>query len=102
MDQPFPLLETLLEQEDFVRLLARSLLSDESQVDDVVQDAWLKAYRSPPRRPGALRQWLATVTRRLATLESSRNQAREKRERLAARPELYPVLSENPAGARGE
>ena len=90
MDEAFPMLETLLDQEDTIRRIARSLLSDESQVDDVVQEAWLRAYQSPPRYSGGLRAWLSTVTRRIASKQRRRDLARAQREERVARDETYP------------
>ena len=58
--------DLLLEHQDFVRGLAKSILFDDHRVDDVVQEAWLTALRRPPRQPAALRAWLATVVRNLA------------------------------------
>ena len=84
------MLETLLDQEDTIRRIARSLLSDESQVDDVVQEAWLRAYQSPPRYSGGLRAWLSTVTRRIASKQRRRDLARAQREERVARDETYP------------
>lgn len=65
--------EALLSHLDFVRGIARSLLFDEHEVDDVVQQTWLQAVRRPPRTATSLKSWLGTVTRNLA-----RNVRREK------------------------
>jgi DNA-directed RNA polymerase specialized sigma24 family protein len=39
-------IEELLTRSDWVRRLARHLAGDEA--DDIVQDAWVAAWRSPP------------------------------------------------------
>ena len=57
----------LLENRDFLRLLARKLVYDEHAAEDVVQQAWLAALERPPRYQGPLRAWLAGVVRNLAT-----------------------------------
>ncbi|MEZ5989718.1 MAG: sigma-70 family RNA polymerase sigma factor [Planctomycetota bacterium] len=87
-------MEHLLEHKDFVRRIARSLLFDENQVDDVVQQAWIAALRKGPSQPGALRSWLATVTRNLA-LNSRRGQGRrDNHERRVQPRELAPSAAE--------
>ena len=58
--------EELLAQSDWVRALARSLVRDEGAAEDLFQDTWVAALRSPPSERGALRGWLARVTRHLA------------------------------------
>ena len=60
-------LEHLLAEESFVRSLARSLLFDEHQVDDVVQQTWLQALRRPPVTTASPRGWLAQVVRSQAS-----------------------------------
>ena len=58
---PVPSPEALLRQADFVRCLARSLLADASDADDVSQDALVRALETPPRHGDRLRSWLASV-----------------------------------------
>jgi RNA polymerase sigma-70 factor (ECF subfamily) len=70
-----------------MRSVARSLLADEHLVEDVVQQASLKALEQPPRSPGALRTWLATVVRNLAHKTAGREAERPGRERHAAQAE---------------
>src|SRR5262245_28020920 len=53
--------DVLSAQVQFVRALARELLRDESEADDVAQDAMVTALRSGPWQPPALRSWLRTV-----------------------------------------
>lgn len=77
----------LLQHADFLRALARSLVSDEAAAEDAVQEAWVAALERPPDAPGAARSWLRTVVRRF--LGRSRANAIDRRwhERRAARPE---------------
>ncbi|MEY2746451.1 MAG: hypothetical protein RL112_1493 [Planctomycetota bacterium] len=69
----------LLEQLDWLRGLARNLVSDQSAVDDLVHDAWLKARRGIPAgvsSRGELRRWLAAVARNLARTRGAREARR--------------------------
>ena len=77
-------LEQLLPHEDFVRRLALRLVRDAAEADDVVQEALVLAWRSPPRDPAALRTWLAVVVRRLVTRRGQQAKARTAREERAA------------------
>ncbi|MDH3591764.1 MAG: sigma-70 family RNA polymerase sigma factor, partial [Planctomycetota bacterium] len=81
---------TLLAHGNFVRAVARKLLRHGDQVDDVVQETWLRALRSPPARAGALRAWLGRVARNLARDRLRRDERRLRRERRVARPETVP------------
>lgn len=87
-------IETLLEHGDFVRGLAKSLIFDENQVDDVVQQTWLAWMKNPPRQSGATRGWLATVVRNLAYQRHRRESRREKREQAVAAHEAVPSTAE--------
>jgi RNA polymerase sigma-70 factor (ECF subfamily) len=82
----------MLENASFVRALARSLLFDQHRVDDVIQEAWVRALE---RRPGgaSLRGWLATLVWRLARHTRRAEMRRAERERVAA------VLEELPSAA---
>ncbi|MHC4814222.1 MAG: sigma-70 family RNA polymerase sigma factor [Planctomycetota bacterium] len=85
--------EALLSHLDFVRGVARSLLFDEHEVDDVVQQTWLQAVRRPPRKPGALRSWLGTVARNLAR-NARRDQGRRGgRQPAQPEPDMEPAVS---------
>jgi len=73
--------EILLENQAFLRRLARGLV-DEHRADDLVQDAALVVLRRPPPRAGpSMRAWLSRVARSLAA-----NSARD--ERVRAEHEL--------------
>src|SRR5262249_4592084 len=83
-----------LNEQDFVRRLARSLVFDQDQVDDVVQGAWLAAMRRPPRQVTALPGWFGSVLRNLAQ-RSRRDEARRRaREAAGARPEALPSAAD--------
>ena len=55
--------EELLAHDGWVRALARRLVHDEGEAEDLVQETWLAALKSPPRRDRPPRPWLARVLR---------------------------------------
>ncbi|MBC8327798.1 MAG: RNA polymerase sigma factor, partial [Planctomycetes bacterium] len=100
--QPDP--DLLLSQSAGLRQLALCLLQCEQDVEDVLQDAWIRAKTRPPQRPGPLHGWLRTVVRNLA-LQRQRGEGRRRRREqqldpgrvetpaeLAARSEILAVL----------
>jgi RNA polymerase sigma-70 factor (ECF subfamily) len=70
-----------------MRSLARSLVTDAAQADDIVQQTWLEAVKRPPREPQAAGSWLASVLRNFARRSYREESRRRRREQLAARPE---------------
>ena len=80
-----------MEHRAFVRGVVRRLIPDEHQVDDIVQETWLTALRSPPQKAGSLRAWLARVGKNLAISTLRRQKRRQHRERQAARRERTPA-----------
>lgn len=80
-DSAFELdLQRLFAEEGFVRRLARGLLFDEHAVDDVVQQTWMAALRTPPSDRAAARGWLATVVRRIVHNRTRTEVRRRRRE----------------------
>ena len=79
--------DSLLQYEPFVRAVVRSLLSNEDQVQDVVQGTWLKAVDRPPHRGGSTRGWLARVAKNLARDHHRSEGRRRALERSVARKE---------------
>ncbi|MCK6461952.1 MAG: RNA polymerase sigma factor, partial [Planctomycetes bacterium] len=73
-------IESLLEDQAWLRGLARSLVRDPSLADDLVQEGWLRALTNPPARH-VRSWWRAVLTRRAIDLrrEAARRQAREER-----------------------
>jgi RNA polymerase sigma factor (sigma-70 family) len=55
--------ETLVAHAEWLRRLAVYLLHDEVEADDVVQETWEAALRSPPDPARPMRPWLAQVVR---------------------------------------
>ncbi|MEM8713285.1 MAG: RNA polymerase sigma factor, partial [Planctomycetota bacterium] len=56
--------EALLAHTDWVQRLARRLVGDPHEADEIVQEAWVQALERPPEHDGNLRGWLARVVRR--------------------------------------
>src|SRR5204863_5008307 len=68
----------LLTSADWLRQLARHVVhGDQGLADDVVQETWLAAVKSPPTAGRPPRPWLAQVLRNLVRkdVRSSRNRA---------------------------
>ncbi|HEY8146753.1 MAG TPA: sigma factor, partial [Kofleriaceae bacterium] len=55
--------DALVAHAAWMRRLALALTGGESDADDLVQDAWVAALRSPPEPGRAPRPWLAAVVR---------------------------------------
>jgi len=86
--------QALMEHVGFLRALALSLLQNEADADDVVQQTLATAMERPPAAKGNLRAWLATVTRNFALLTHRRRKRARERELKAARPESTPSPAE--------
>ena len=82
-------MEDLLAHADWLRRLAAGLVGDG---EDVVQDTWVAALRSPPRTDSSVQPWLATVMRNIA-----RNRWRARRVRQRAAAELVPATEQTAA-----
>ncbi len=59
-------LAVLLEHREWVRALARSLVSDADRADDVEQETWRMALERPPRHGASIRAWFRVVVRNAA------------------------------------
>lgn len=82
-------LDALLEHTDWVRRLARRLVSDAAQADDVVQETLRAALESPPGTGTPPRAWLAVVARNAARALGRGESRRRHHESRAARPEAH-------------
>ena len=81
---PFPdPLTTLQDHAAFVRAVARRLVADPSDVDDLVQETWLRALANG-RAPRSARAWLAKVVRSVWTDRHRAERARRRREQQIA------------------
>jgi RNA polymerase sigma-70 factor (ECF subfamily) len=83
----FPALDAALADDGFVRALARRVVRDAAEADDLAQDAWLEALRRRPQARPSLRAWFATVVAHLARNRARGDRRRDDRERRGARPE---------------
>ncbi|MBK8180899.1 MAG: sigma-70 family RNA polymerase sigma factor [Planctomycetes bacterium] len=86
--------EELLEHSGWARQLARKLVMDGAAADDLLQEAWVTALRSPPRAGVPLRPWLAGVLRNAARMSIRSAVRRSERERRAAREEATAATQE--------
>ena len=95
MEQPAMSLPLSLAPETFtrhataLRALARSLLRDPADVDDVVQETWIACLESPPAQRESLGSWLATVLRRRASNRRRSQARRTQHESVAHRPATF-------------
>ncbi|MSR61682.1 MAG: sigma-70 family RNA polymerase sigma factor [Planctomycetes bacterium] len=87
-------LENLLREERWLRRLARQLVVDPNEAEDLVQDTWVAAL-SGPRAAGELtRAWTGAVLRNLWRDLLRGRERRERRERAVARDEASEPLDE--------
>jgi len=94
---PEPRPESLIAEQDWVRPLVQRLVRDEASASDVLQSAWLREMRHPPRAERgspSWRAWFARVARNLAARDGQRASARRERESRAARGERLPSMLE--------
>jgi RNA polymerase sigma factor (sigma-70 family) len=82
--------ERLLEHAAWARRLARELVTDAAAADDVLQDAWLAASRTPPPADRPARPWLGKVLRNFARQRARSEGRRAQRESASARAERLP------------
>lgn len=80
--------ETLLQHQEFVRKLARSLVRDDDAAGDVVQETWLAALLHAPRSVDSLQGWLATIVRNRAHNRRREEMRRVAREHSSSRSEV--------------
>ncbi|TDJ70396.1 MAG: RNA polymerase sigma factor, partial [Planctomycetota bacterium] len=82
--------EDVLVQTRRLRRLARGLLFDRDQAEDVVQEAWLATLRASPGQGRTPFAWLAGTVRRLAWNVNRGDARAARREQAAARREALP------------
>src|SRR6185295_11524212 len=87
-------LEQLLMESSWLTALARGLLGDEHEAEDVAQETRLAALKHAPDDPVHARAWLVRVVRNFARRSRRRRLRAERRERLAAAPEALPSSAE--------
>lgn len=87
--------QTLLEQSDWMRGLARALVRDSAAAEDLVQDTWLAALRGRPDATRDLRPWLGRVMRNFARERfRARRRGEAREEEVARRGRELPSPSE--------
>lgn len=86
-------IESLLAHRQWVRTLALRLARDDAAADDLEQDVWLAAVRSPPAS-GSLRGWLGTVMRNRSRERARSDVRREARETAVSRADRAPAADE--------
>lgn len=79
--------EHLLRHADWLKALAHSLVADDARAQDIVQQTWLAALKTPPRSMNAARAWLGRVTRNFAFRSYNEESNRRKREESSAQSE---------------
>jgi len=72
-----------------LRALARALVREPADADDVVQETWVAFLQSPPSRLESLGGWLSTVLRRRASNRRRESGRRDLHEQAARRPESF-------------
>jgi RNA polymerase sigma factor (sigma-70 family) len=72
--------EALLAHADWLRRLAAGLVRGDGDAEDLVQETWLAALRSPPDAEGSPRGWLAEVLRNARRMRARADGRRGRRE----------------------
>jgi RNA polymerase sigma-70 factor (ECF subfamily) len=72
-----------------LRSLARALVREPADAEDVVQETWVAYLQSPPSRLESLGGWLSTVLRRRASNRRRESGRRALHEQAARRPESF-------------
>jgi RNA polymerase sigma-70 factor (ECF subfamily) len=80
MSSPGADLAELLLHATWLRRLARHLVRDDAEAEDVVQDTWVAATRRPPEAGRPARPWLAEVLRNFARMRRRGDHRRRERE----------------------
>ncbi len=79
--------EQLLEHADWLRMLARALVREPGDADDLAQETYEAALANPPQADRPVRPWLAGVMRNLARFRARTSARRQRREQAAERLE---------------
>src|SRR5262245_84825 len=87
-------LQGLLAEDQWIRRLARRLAGDAHAAEDLVQETFVAALDARAPRPRALRPWLRGILRNLWIDRERARNARDQRERVAARAETLDSTSE--------
>ena len=96
-ERAFPSTKTLLDHAPQIRALARGLLLDEGEADDLVQETWLAASRSEAPEVNRGAGWFTGIARNLARKMLRGRSRRRSHEQCASRSEpvsAYPEHAE--------
>lgn len=85
-----PELASLLAESRWLTGLARKLVDDGLDADELAQETLVRALQRPPSGEGSLRGWLATVLRRRAVDRRREERFRAARQRAVSRGESTP------------
>lgn len=83
-------LQDLLGRADWLRPLARSLVFDQGEAEDCIQETWIAARGATVPRGASPRPWLGGILRNVARMRARGEARRRRRDRSAARPESLP------------
>ncbi|MGE3880270.1 MAG: RNA polymerase sigma factor, partial [Planctomycetota bacterium] len=86
--------QALLAQQHFLRSLVRSLLDRGEDVEDVVSETCLRAWRGRTGAPSSLRAWLARIARNLAMDRRRESQRRGRWHAVKRDEEVAPSTSD--------
>lgn len=86
--------DELVRHLEWVRAVALGLVRREVDADDIVQETYARALRSPPRKGTVITAWLYTVMRRVFYERHRGDAARERREAATAGPAALPSPEE--------
>lgn len=88
------ILRDLLAHDAWIRGLARCLVNDGTDAEDLVQDLWVASLESPPAKIRSLRAWLRGAIRNLAAVRARSERRRIEREVTAARSDEVASVEE--------
>lgn len=94
MSQTSPSPADLLAHVSWVRALARELVHDGAEAEDLAQETLVRVLEHPPRTSGALGSFLRRVLVNVRGERHRKDARRAERERRAARPEAAPAPGE--------
>jgi DNA-directed RNA polymerase specialized sigma24 family protein len=92
--------EDLLAHAGWLRALARRLAGDPDLAEDLVQETFLTAVERQPLARQAAGSWLGAVLRNFAYRAHHQSRRRQRRERLAARPQWACISAAHGDGFR--
>jgi RNA polymerase sigma-70 factor (ECF subfamily) len=93
-ERPAPTAAALIEHVDWMRALARCLVRDVADAEDLVQETYLAALASPPAGDRPARPWLSQVLRNALRTGLRRRTRRQRREHQAGQTVEAPPLAE--------